>query len=123
MEADDKPPEQDMKEGEWIPHLPTGKLRRAHLSRGDVVTAFQTAFEMIGGVPRLALWADHNPEEFFKLYARLLPNSAYAGLDGDREFIVRHILPPTALDRPHANEQDNPTYDPMTAEKAEQKRG
>lgn len=35
--------------------------------------AFQQAFEIIGGVPRLALWADRNPDKFYPLFARLIP--------------------------------------------------
>lgn len=38
--------------------------------------AFQQAFEMIGGVPRLALWADQNPTKFFTLYSKLVPATA-----------------------------------------------
>jgi hypothetical protein len=34
--------------------------------------AFQLAFEAIGGMPRLALWADKNPSKFFNLYARMI---------------------------------------------------
>lgn len=72
--------------------------RKGPLSRTAVVEAFHDAFQQIGGVSRLSLWADSHPEEFFKLYARLLPPSSHPDLDGSREFIVRHILPPTALD-------------------------
>lgn len=32
--------------------------------------AFQLAFEAIGGLPRLALWADRYPAAFYKLLAR-----------------------------------------------------
>jgi hypothetical protein len=47
--------------------------------------SFQLAFEAIGGLPRLALWADKNPSKFFQLYARMiaptitpvLPNPAH----------------------------------------------
>lgn len=43
------------------------------VTRRDVSQAFQHAFEMIGGVSRFALWADQNPSDFYKLYARMLP--------------------------------------------------
>ena len=43
------------------------------VSRKKVENAFLNAFELIGGVSRLALWADQNPTEFYRLYARLLP--------------------------------------------------
>lgn len=35
--------------------------------------AFAAAFDQLGGVERLVLWAKLNPTEFFKLYARLIP--------------------------------------------------
>lgn len=35
--------------------------------------AFQLAFEGVGGVDGLIKWAQHNPDEFYKLYARLIP--------------------------------------------------
>jgi hypothetical protein len=34
--------------------------------------SFQLAFEAIGGLPRLAMWADKNPSKFFNLYARMI---------------------------------------------------
>ena len=49
-------------------------------SRKDVVQSFQSAFELIGGVPRLALWANEHETEFFKLYSRLLPSQASSAL-------------------------------------------
>jgi SpoVK/Ycf46/Vps4 family AAA+-type ATPase len=44
-------------------------------TRSDVVNAFTTAFEMIGGISRLALWAHENPTDFYKLYSKLLPST------------------------------------------------
>jgi hypothetical protein len=38
--------------------------------------AFQQAFDMIGGIPRLALWADQNPTKFFTLFSKLVPATA-----------------------------------------------
>ena len=35
--------------------------------------AFASAFEGLGGVDRLTEWAEANPTDFFKLYARLIP--------------------------------------------------
>ena len=61
-------------------------LRRARItvprtpkfSRSEVVTAFNSAFEMIGGIPRLALWANENPTEFYRLFGKLLPSASIA---------------------------------------------
>jgi hypothetical protein len=72
--------------------------RAAKVTRQDVVNAFTNAFQMIGGVDRLAVWADANPGEFFKIFGKLLPPSNTDLLDGNREFVVRHILPPPVMD-------------------------
>lgn len=81
-------------DAEVMPHMPSGILRQTHLRRLDVVNAFSLAFQMIGGVPRLALWADHNPGEFYKLYARLLPSQASNELESAEEVRIVHALPP-----------------------------
>lgn len=47
-----------------------------NFSRADVVRAFTSAFELIGGTTRLALWADENPTEFYRLFGKLLPASS-----------------------------------------------
>lgn len=67
--------------------------RATKVTRQDVVAAFTNAFQMVGGVDRLALWADQNPGEFYKLFSKLMPPAASDLLDGNREFIVRHVLP------------------------------
>lgn len=72
--------------------------RRTKVTRQDVVNAFTNAFYMIGGVDRLALWADQNPGEFFKLYGKLMPPANSDLLDGNREFIVRHVLPAPVME-------------------------
>jgi len=68
------------------------------LQRKRVVNAFQDAFELIGGVPRLAHWADQSPSAFYKLYARLLPSTAQQQLEHSGEIIVKHVLPRGPLD-------------------------
>ncbi|HNU56673.1 MAG TPA: hypothetical protein PKN30_08775 [Flavobacteriales bacterium] len=35
--------------------------------------AFQEAFEGLGGIHSLTHWAMKNPDDFYKLYARLIP--------------------------------------------------
>lgn len=70
-----------------------GKLSgKKGISRADVIREFQEAFDQMGGTPRLALWADMNPTEFYRLYGRLLPQSNSEELDGPQEVIVRHVL-------------------------------
>lgn len=68
------------------------------LKRQRVVNAFQDAFELIGGVPRLAHWADQSPSAFYKLYARLLPTTAQQQLEHSGEILVKHVLPRGPLD-------------------------
>jgi hypothetical protein len=55
--------------------------KTSEFSRADVVRAFAQSFELIGGVPRLALWAHQNESEFFKLYAKLLPSATVVDLN------------------------------------------
>ena len=73
-------------------------LPRKELSRADVVYAFQACFDNLGGVPRMALWAEENPGDFYKLYARLLPSQASSSLGEKNEFVIKHVLPRGALD-------------------------
>ena len=49
-------------------------------SRSDVVNSFASAFEMIGGTTRLALWANENPTEFYRLFGKLLPSATVTEL-------------------------------------------
>ena len=72
--------------------------RNPHFSRKDVVQSFQSAFELIGGVPRLALWADQHTTEFYKLYSRLLPSQASSALGESNVLRIEMAIKPGALD-------------------------
>lgn len=77
--------------------VPPLKRQRDGFSRQDVVNSFARAFEMIGGVQRLALWANQNPDKFYPLYSRLLPSAAISiGTQG--QVIIQHAIAPTELD-------------------------
>lgn len=67
--------------------------------------AFQNAFELIGGVPRLALWADKNPSAFFALYSKLIPSTVQAQVNGQLEFNVRYSNP--AFNQPLSADSDS----------------
>lgn len=54
--------------------------KRKRVTRDTIVEQFNETFQLIGGVPRLALWADENPTQFFGLYAKLLPAAIKAEL-------------------------------------------
>lgn len=53
----------------------------AYTKTRNVRLQFQHAFELIGGIPRLAHWAHTNPDKFFSLYSKLIP-AQVTGLDG-----------------------------------------
>lgn len=73
--------------------------RSPNFSRKEVVQAFQTAFELIGGVPRLALWGNENPNEFYKLYGKLLPSSNSSALGEQSKLVIEMAIKPGGLDR------------------------
>lgn len=47
----------------------------------SVKDALAFAFDGRGGAPALKIWADENPTEFYKLWAKLLPQEV-TGKDG-----------------------------------------
>ncbi len=53
--------------------LATSPKLPAYVRTRNVREQFQHAFELIGGIPRLALWAHSNPDKFFSLYSKLIP--------------------------------------------------
>ena len=58
-----------------------GKHMPKPLRGQKAADAFQSAFDLIGGIPRLALWADKNPTAFFSLYSKLIPSSIQANVN------------------------------------------
>ena len=87
---------------EPLSHIANGNTVRIpknpHFSRRDVVQSFQTAFELMGGVPRLAIWANSHETEFFKLYARLLPSQASSALGESNILKIEMSIPKGPLD-------------------------
>lgn len=92
-------------------YAPSGRLRKSSITRADVIGAFYHAFQMVGGTPRLAVWADQNPSDFFKLFGRLLPASSTTELDGPQEILVRHALPPPQTN-PYRQVEEAPVRGP-----------
>lgn len=77
----------------------SSKVRRIKRKRNrdQYEDAIGEAFDLIGGVPRLAHWAHQNPGEYFtKLYPKLLPDKKEVEHSGAIKLI--HVLPPTKLD-------------------------
>lgn len=67
--------------------------------------AVHDAFDLIGGVPRLALWAHNNPGEFFtKILPRTLQSATQTEHSG--EVIIRTAIPRTVLDGSYQAEQE-----------------
>lgn len=93
-----RPPEAVYNALSTTPHKQLYIPRNTKVTRAEIVSAFHRAFEMIGGVPRFALWADANPTEFYKLYSRMLPATTTKDMDGEVEIVVKHVLPPSPLD-------------------------
>lgn len=61
--------------------LATAPKLPAYTRTRNVREQFQHAFELIGGIPRLAHWAHTNPDKFFSLYSKLIP-AQVTGADG-----------------------------------------
>lgn len=76
-----------------FPRIPTRGVKRQ-----EIVNAFQEAFELIGGVPRLAVWAHDNPTDFYKLYGKLLPAGSTLDVNVTGQLFLRPALPPSPLD-------------------------
>ena len=72
--------------------------RSPSLKREQVVNAFLDAFELIGGTPRLAIWGDENPTEFYKLWSKLAPRQIEQETTHDGGLRIQHVLPRGPLD-------------------------
>jgi hypothetical protein len=79
------------------------KVKR-EFKRQRIAEAYDEAFELIGGVRRLALWANLNDTEFYKLYGRMLPTGSQVDVNNSGELVVKHVLPPSKLDRLEDND-------------------
>ncbi len=78
--------------------IPRARRAKDGFNRMDVVNAFNNAFQMIGGVPRLALWANANPDKFYPLYARLMPSTSLNITSTGDKLIIEHSVPSSGLD-------------------------
>lgn len=79
--------------GKSLTRLPTKKF-----DRQKVLEAIQEAFDLIGGVPRFAFWAHHNPTEFYKLYGKTIPAASQIDLMAKMNVSIRPALPRSPLD-------------------------
>ena len=67
--------------------------RSPNFSRADVVAAITSVFEMIGGVPRFAVWANENEGEYYKIYAKFMPSQQQVNV------VVSNGEAPRAMER------------------------
>lgn len=63
----------------------------------EVKEALELVFEKIGGVEKLAEWAGRNREEFYKLWAKLLPKDINAKVSS--RLTISWPLPKGPLDQ------------------------
>jgi hypothetical protein len=74
------------------------RLPRREFSRRKVLEAIDEAFQLIGGVPRLAHWAHHNPTEFYKLFGKTIPAASQMEVMGQLTHTILPALPRSPLD-------------------------
>jgi hypothetical protein len=74
------------------------RLPSKAFDRTKILKAFDEAFELIGGVPRLAFWAHHNQTEFYKLYTKMMPASSQIEFAGKMTHNILPALARSALD-------------------------
>lgn len=65
-----------------VAHIP------AHFKTQSAREAFSTAFELTGGIPRFANWADKNYATFAALYSKLIPLTVAGDPDRPVKFDV-----------------------------------
>jgi hypothetical protein len=79
---DDSPPVPNINLVEENLNALAGTIRLpAYAKSRNVREQFSHAFDLIGGIPRLAMWAHQNPDKFYQLYSKLIP-AQVTGADG-----------------------------------------
>jgi hypothetical protein len=73
------------------------RLEKAPPKAGRINTAISDTFDLVGGVPRLAVWADQNYGEFAtKLLPRIIQSQQATEHSG--EITIRTAIPRSPLD-------------------------
>lgn len=78
------------------------RVPRKKFERDKFLSAVGEAFDLIGGVPRFALWADKNLGEFYKICSKTMPQSNLLDIVGKVQHTILPALPPSALDEDHS---------------------
>jgi hypothetical protein len=63
------------------------------LRTSKAARAFEQAFELIGGVPRLALWADRNPSKFYAMFSKMIPATVQGNIQKDIKVTIAWASP------------------------------
>lgn len=71
---------------------------RRRFDRQKFLDAMDEAFDVIGGVRRLSIWADKNPTEFFKLMGKTIPQAQLLDIQAKMAMQIIPPLPPSPLD-------------------------
>lgn len=71
-----------------------------------LLDAIQETFELIGGVPRMAVWADKEPGEFYKLLGKQIPGMVQQlNFNGPTQINITPALARSPLD---GDAEENP---------------
>lgn len=70
-----------------------GEALPAALRTSKAAKAFEQAFELIGGVPRLALWADRNPSKFYAMFSKMIPATVQGNIQKDIRVMISWATP------------------------------
>lgn len=71
---------------------------RRKFDRQRFLDAMSEAFEQIGGVARLTIWADKNPTEFYRLMKATIPQAQLLDIQGRMSMQILPALGPSPLD-------------------------
>ena len=86
--------EQNVFGGSRLKRMPQRRFDREQQAK-DIVEVFH----MIGGVPRLAHWANDHPGYFFtKLLPKVLPQASTLVNQGSMNVVFQQAIPPSPLD-------------------------
>jgi len=77
--------------------IAAGIHRPRKITRAEIERNFLEVFELVGGVPRLAMWANNeqNYGEFIKIVAKMLPKEAL--INDGMPMVYQSMVPPSQL--------------------------
>lgn len=87
------------------------KAPRAKFDRLRFLDAMQEAYEQLGGVNRLTLWADRNYTEFVRLFSKTIPQTQLLDIQGKMQMQILPALPPSPLDGDYIDATPEPRRD------------